>query len=1054
MFRYPIPLVVVAVVVAIELLLWPLSEARIPFLLFVIAAVPAAFLFDRLKSAAREAEGVAKRTVEILESIRDGFLALDHEFRFTYVNQAAESLMSRPKAELLGKSVWEVYPELLGTIAEANCHRALAEHTPLHFEYRDSVSNRWADVSIYPATGGGLSAAFREITDEKQAQAMLRENEERFRFSLEAANVGTWEWNIATGEDRWSENMESIHGMPPGFHGKIEDMIRTVHPQDRDMVRGKIRRGIESGEQYEVEYRTIGQDGKVGWVEAKGRVLYDRRTGQPLRMIGISTNITERKNAEQALRDSEARFRTLARHAPVGIFQLDRNGSNVFVNERWRTQAGMTPEQALDHGWLSAVHPDDRDGLMRVRSEAIGRGQRYTASYRVQAPDGKLTWVETLAVPIRDNSGELTGYIGTAIDMTEHKLWADELARANKEVSDVLESITEMFIAVDREWRFTYANRPAIDKIGKSREEILGKNIWKLIPELTATAFRSPFERVMAERVPIDFEFVGPRGTWLDVHAHPAEGGLSAYVLDVTERKKNEEELSRLAAIVESSDDAILSLAVDGTVLTWNGGAERIYGYSAQEMIGRNLSLIDRRDGQPDERERMLESVKRGESVRYFQTTRIRKDGRLIWISITASPIRDRRGEVVAISTSVRDITEIKVLEEQLRQAAKLESLGVLAGGIAHDFNNLLVGILGNASLVSDLLPPTSPARPMLDGVINAGERAAMLTQQMLAYSGKGKFVIQPVDISDLVREMTTLVQASVPKTVALRLRLAPGLPPVVADVAQLQQLIMNLVINGAEAIGDHPGSVTVTTGEQQTVDGESVGTTVGADPVTPGKYVFFEVQDNGAGMDGATIAKIFDPFFTTKFTGRGLGLSAALGIVRGHEGFMQVASSPGRGSTFKVLFPAAQEKITPPPVRVVNEDLSGSGVILLVDDEVLVRRIAATTLAHHGYTILEAGNGLEAIELFQRNSSRIALVVLDLSMPLMGGEECLSRLKSIKPDVPVLLSSGFSETEAARCFQSAGVASFLQKPYTAQQLAELVKAALSGRGRTSGRIA
>jgi nitrogen-specific signal transduction histidine kinase/CheY-like chemotaxis protein len=400
----------------------------------------------------------------------------------------------------------------------------------------------------------------------------------------------------------------------------------------------------------------------------------------------------------------------------------------------------------------------------------------------------------------------------------------------------------------------------------------------------------------------------------------------------------------------------------------------------------------------------------------------------------------------------VRDITEIKVLEEQLRQAAKLESLGVLAGGIAHDFNNLLVGILGNASLVSDLLPPTSPARPMLDGVINAGERAAMLTRQMLAYSGKGKFIIQPVDISDLVREMTTLVQASVPKTVALRLRLAPGLPPVVADVAQLQQLIMNLVINGAEAIGDHPGSVTVTTGEQQTVDGESIGTTVGADPVTPGKYVFFEVQDNGAGMDGATIAKIFDPFFTTKFTGRGLGLSAALGIVRGHEGFMQVASSPGRGSTFKVLFPAAREKITPPPVRVVNEDLSGSGVILLVDDEVLVRRTAATTLAHHGYTILEAGNGLEAIELFQRNSSRIALVVLDLSMPLMGGEECLSRLKSIKPDVPVLLSSGFSETEAARRFQSTGVASFLQKPYTAQQLAELVKAALSrDRPRSAG---
>jgi CheY-like chemotaxis protein len=314
-----------------------------------------------------------------------------------------------------------------------------------------------------------------------------------------------------------------------------------------------------------------------------------------------------------------------------------------------------------------------------------------------------------------------------------------------------------------------------------------------------------------------------------------------------------------------------------------------------------------------------------------------------------------------------------------------------------------------------------------------------------LAYSGKGKFVIQPVDISELVREMTKLVHPSVPKTVTLRLRLAPDLPPVVADVAQLQQLIMNLVINAAEAIGDHPGSVSITTGELQIVDGETCGTTVGADPVTPGRYVYFEVDDNGAGMDEATITKIFDPFFTTKFTGRGLGLSAALGIVRGHEGFMRVASSPGRGSSFRVLLPAAREKIAPQPVHEAKADLTGSGVILLADDEELVRRTAVATLEHLGYTILEATNGQEAIEVFERNSNRIALVILDLSMPVMDGEESLKRLKSIKPDVSVLLSSGFSETEAARRFQSTGPATFLQKPYTAQHLAELVKAALNG---------
>ena len=292
---------------------------------------------------------------------------------------------------------------------------------------------------------------------------------------------------------------------------------------------------------------------------------------------------------------------------------------------------------------------------------------------------------------------------------------------------------------------------------------------------------------------------------------------------------------------------------------------------------------------------------------------------------------------------------------------------------------------------------------------------------------------------------MAKLVEASIPKSVLLRLRLPPSLPPVVADVAQLQQLIMNLIINAAEAIGDHPGSVTVTSGEQEILNGETSGGTVEADPVTRGRYVFFEVEDNGSGMDEATMAKIFDPFFTTKFIGRGLGLSAALGIVRGHHGFIQVASSPGLGSTFKVLFPASQDRIVPPPVREMKEDLTGSGVILLVDDEEVVRRSAAAMLARLGYTILEAANGPEAIEVFQGNLTRIMLVILDLSMPVIGGEESLKRLKSIKPDVPVLLSSGYSETEAARRFRSTGAASFLQKPYTAQHLAELVKAALNG---------
>ena len=371
--------------------------------------------------------------------------------------------------------------------------------------------------------------------------------------------------------------------------------------------------------------------------------------------------------------------------------------------------------------------------------------------------------------------------------------------------------------------------------------------------------------------------------------------------VDATERKRNEEARLQLAAIVDSSEDAILSVDLNGVILTWNAAAERIFGYTPAEAIGQSITLIVP-PGFEDEEAEIMGRLQRGEPLHHFETLRVAKGGRQIWVSLTISPIRNTSGATVAASGVVRDITENKALEENLRQTAKLESLGVLAGGIAHDFNNLLVGILGNASMVKDNLPPRSPAHPMLDDVISAGQRASILIQQLLAYSGKGKFVIRPLDLSSLVREMVSLIQTSIPGTVRLQLNLATGLPPVTADVAQMQQLVMNLAINAAEAIVDKPGVVTITTDVQDIDERSSNG-------IAPGKYVSLEVRDTGTGMDEATRAKIFDPFFTTKFTGRGLGLSATLGIVRGHKGSIRVDSQPGQGSTFRILLPAGRGK-------------------------------------------------------------------------------------------------------------------------------------------------
>ncbi|PWT92998.1 MAG: hypothetical protein C5B56_01470, partial [Proteobacteria bacterium] len=513
----------------------------------------------------RTRQGGGKRRDEILETIPEAFVALDRNFQITFVNEAAEGLMRKSREQLLGHNAWDVYPELRGSLTEVNCRRVLAEQVPVHFESYDPVSHRWADVGAYPAAGGGLLISFREITDKKAAEAASRENEERFRFQLEAANVGTWEWNIVTGEDRWSDNMEAIHGMAPGsFHGNIRDMMETVYPADRDMVSAAVRRAFETHELYEVEYRTIGQDGQIRWIEAKGRVVYDELTGQPLRMIGVGMNVTARKASEIALRDSEERFRTLAKHVPVGIFLSDRKGSCVFVNEHWSTRTGMSLEDSAGDGWLRAVHPDDRDNVRRIRSEAIAEGRGYSVTYRIPTPDGKIIWAETCASPQRNSSGEVTGYLGTIVDVTEHKLWENELQQVNRQVTDVLESITEMFIGLDFDWRFTYANQPTIRRMRKSLDQVLGKNIWELYPMLAGTNFQTQLQRVMTERVPVHFEFLGPRNLWFDIHAYPSNSGLSAYVLDVTKRKESEEELSRLAAIVDASNDAIMSLSPDG----------------------------------------------------------------------------------------------------------------------------------------------------------------------------------------------------------------------------------------------------------------------------------------------------------------------------------------------------------------------------------------------------------------------------------------------------------------------------------------------------------
>ncbi len=532
------------------------------------------------------------------------------------------------------------------------------------------------------------------------------------------------------------------------------------------------------------------------------------------------------------------------------------------------------------------------------------------------------------------------------------------------------------------------------------------------------------------------------------VHGQGESRLIQCGLRDITKRKRAEAALGeseeRFRFLVDGVRDyALFMMDPAGVIVSWNRGAERILGYSEGEAVGRSGIMIftpeDQVLGKAELEFKTAEREGKSEDERWH----VRKDGGRFFASGTLTSLRNPDGTLRGFAKVMRDITDRKKNEEAMRETQKLESIGLLAGGVAHDFNNLLTGILGNASLALEDVQPGSPALRLLQNVIAASKRAADLTRQLLAYAGKSRFVPEPLKISDAVSEIITLIHTSIPETVALDLALDPDVPLIETDLTQIQQVAMNLVINAAEAI-EGQGQIRIATG-QQWLSQEEIRETDGLGHLEPGNYVYLEVEDSGSGMEDETRHKIFDPFFTTKFTGRGLGLAAVSGIVRGHKGAIIVATHPGRGSRFRVYLPAP-ERTEGPGERVKEEGrATGSGTILVADDEKMVREVAQSALERSGYRVLLARNGREAVDLFRLHASEITAVVLDLAMPVMGGDEALPQLREIRRDIPVLITSGYGEMLVTQRLHESEP--FIQKPFTADELARNVDTAIKACG-------
>lgn len=516
------------------------------------------------------------------------------------------------------------------------------------------------------------------------------------------------------------------------------------------------------------------------------------------------------------------------------------------------------------------------------------------------------------------------------------------------------------------------------------------------------------------------------------------------------ERRRVLDELAaseqKYRTLFEDSNDGIFVAAFDGRLLELNRKGLTLFGYRRDEITSLRIEdLQPRREGQ------------RASSLTVMLTTvdaitievPLRKKGDVSFPA-EISARRLKIGDQNCILGLVRDLTERRrgeaehlALEQQMLQAQKLESLGLLAGGIAHDFNNLLTGMLGNAGLALQKLPPDASARPLVEELERAAERAAELAQQMLAYSGRSTRDAEPLCLGELVRDMVSLLRTSVSKKAVLELELDSELPTVKGDATQLRQVVMNLLTNASDALRGDNGTIKVRVTEVQAEEADFRHAFLR--PQLPsGAYVLFEVMDTGCGMEPAVREKIFDPFFTTKDSGRGLGMASVLGIVRGHGGAITVESAIGRGSIFRILLPACGEPLPATTDEPGNELWDEKGWFLVVDDEDLVRVVAQSSLENAGFEVLSADSGRRAVEVFQRHHGKIVGVLLDMMMPDMDGYETFCALRRVEPDVKVILSSGYGEEEVLQHFEAGDLAGFLQKPYSPAKLCNVVRGMLA----------
>lgn len=745
--------------------------------------------------------------------------------------------------------------------------------------------------------------------------------------------------------------------------------------------------------------------------------------------------------AERARRVAEERARLFVSAISEIAWLLDAEGNPIGDNSSWTRFTGTSIAEGGSQSWLKSIHPEDRERVAATWAATVANGTEITLEYRLRRRDGAWRRMFVRGIPRRNEAGRIVEWVGGCVDVTDFRAAQEEALSGEAKYRAVFEQASDGMVIISPTGEFLDANAQARAFVGLEFAELTKHNILHFIPpEMRDLAARLIAKLDERGSEPREFAVQRPDGTTLPVETNSIrlrDGRVLIILRDLTARRAIAEKLAQQAALIEQASDAIISRDLDGIILTWNRAAERIFGWTAEEAIGKSaqtLFQIDPTVYAQANRELL-------EQGRWVGQLAVRhKNGSPLLMHSRCNVIRDDRGTPRTVLSIETDITAQREREVAALRAERMESLGTLAGGIAHDLNNILAPISMGAGLLQQI-----GVDPDLKQVVSTIEqsaiRGAKLVRQILAFARGEEGRRGPVRVTEVVRNVLEIAEQTFPKNIAIRTEIGDVVPLVLGDATELEQVLLNLCVNARDAMSSG-GALTVSI-DTATLDAQ-YASMLGDLPA--GSYVRLRVTDTGTGIPPEILDRIFDPFFTTKNRGQGtgLGLATSAAIVARHKGAIRVESQVGHGTTFSVFLPAEDGTAAETAAAIVAADPRGNGeLILLIDDEPAILSVTKPTLEHANYRVLVAENGAAGVAAFAMHHHEVSLVITDMMMPVMDGIAAITAIRSIRANVAVLAISGVDASLMNTRAREAGICNFLIKPFTASALLNAVHAGL-----------